>query len=71
MLIYFGWSIQKASTDAEDDPLLNPAHILVGTRGANREMAHKFADWMIRRDGGQKVVEEFEHNGVRLYSAAP
>ncbi|RDW80191.1 hypothetical protein BP6252_04829 [Coleophoma cylindrospora] len=63
--------IFKAGADEEDDPLLNPAHILVGTRGANREMAHKFADWMIRRDGGQKIVEDFEHNGVRLYSTAP
>ncbi|KAB8302067.1 hypothetical protein EYC80_005518 [Monilinia laxa] len=64
-------SIFKASTDDADDPLLNPAHILVGTRGKNIAMAHKFADWMIQRDGGQKVVEEFEVNGGILYSVAP
>lgn len=43
----------------------------MGTRGRNREMANKFADWMVRRDGGQKVIEEFEINGARLYAAAP
>ncbi|QSZ35376.1 hypothetical protein DSL72_008246 [Monilinia vaccinii-corymbosi] len=37
-------SIVKAGTDDADDPLLNPAHILVGTRGKNITMAHKFAD---------------------------
>ncbi|RAL63040.1 hypothetical protein DID88_004125 [Monilinia fructigena] len=63
--------IFKASTDDADDPLLNPAHILVGTRGKNIAMAHKFADWMIQRDGGQKVIEEFEVNGEILYSVAP
>lgn len=34
-------------------------------------MAHKFADWIIHRDGGQKVIEEFEVNGEILYSVAP
>lgn len=34
-------------------------------------MAHKFADWMIARDGGQKVIEEFEVNGAILYTGAP
>ncbi|TGO31802.1 hypothetical protein BHYA_0406g00050 [Botrytis hyacinthi] len=64
-------SVFKASTDAPDDPLLNPAHILVGTRGKNIAMAHKFADWMIARGGGQKVIEEFEVNGAILYTGAP
>lgn len=64
-------SIFKASTDALDDPLLNSAHILVGARGKNISIAHKFADWMIARDGGQKVVEEFAVNGAILYSVAP
>ncbi|KAJ8069750.1 hypothetical protein OCU04_000174 [Sclerotinia nivalis] len=64
-------SVFKAITDALDDPLLNPAHILVGTKGRNISMAHKFADWMIARDGGQKIVEEFEVNGAILYSVAP
>ncbi|KAL3426545.1 extracellular solute-binding protein family 1 [Phlyctema vagabunda] len=61
----------KLGTDDEDDPLLNPAHLLVGTRGENREMANKFADWIVRCDGGQKIIEEFEINGMRLYSTAP
>lgn len=34
-------------------------------------MAHKFADWMIAMDGGQKVIEEFEVNGAILYTGAP
>ncbi|KAM3079230.1 hypothetical protein ACMFMF_004153 [Clarireedia jacksonii] len=64
-------TIFKASTDDEDDPLLNPAHILVGTRGTNRDMANRFADWMIMRDGGQKVVQNFGVGGNILYSVAP
>ncbi|PQE12669.1 extracellular tungstate binding protein [Rutstroemia sp. NJR-2017a BBW] len=64
-------TVFKASTDDEDDPLLNPAHILVGTRGTNRDMANRFADWMIMKEGGQKVVRDFAVNGNILYSVAP
>ncbi|KAI9644028.1 hypothetical protein NHQ30_007380 [Ciborinia camelliae] len=64
-------SVFKASSDEADDPLLNPAHILVGTRGKNLAMAHRFADWMVARDGGQKIIEEFEVNSAILYSVAP
>ena len=51
--------------------MLNPANVLVGTRGKNREMANAFADWIARDDGGQKVVEEFAVNGVVLYTKVP
>ena len=34
-------------------------------------MANKFADWMIKEDGGQKVVREFQKNGIDLYTRAP
>ena len=34
-------------------------------------MANKFADWMIKEDGGQKVIKEFNKNGHNLYTTAP
>lgn len=34
-------------------------------------MANAFADWMVRDDGGQAVVEKFAVNGVVLYTKAP
>jgi ABC-type tungstate transport system permease subunit len=34
-------------------------------------MAHKFTDWMVWKNGGQKVIEEFEVGGARLYTVAP
>ena len=51
--------------------MLNPSRVLVGTHGRNKELANTFADWMVRDDGGQKVVESFAVNGVVLYSKAP
>lgn len=54
----------------ESDPLLNPAHILVGQCATNKEMANRFVDWMIS-DQGQRIVTEFAVNGVVLYSGAP
>lgn len=33
-------------------------------------MAHAFADWMVREDGGQKVVGGFMGGGVVLYTRA-
>ena len=62
---------QAQGKDDEEDPLLNPAHLLVGTEAANKEMANKFADWMIKEDGGQKVIKEFQKNGIDLYTTAP
>jgi len=58
-------------TDNEEDPLLNPAHALVGAFGANKGMATAFVDWLIRLDGGQRVIESFTVNGHILYSPAP
>ena len=51
--------------------LLNPAHALVGAYGINRGMAEEFASWLVRRDGGQKVVLQFAVNDVVLYAIAP
>ncbi|MCJ1280008.1 hypothetical protein MMC21_007833 [Puttea exsequens] len=64
-------TIYAQGKDDENDPLLNPAHLLVGTNAENKAMANKFADWMIREDGGQKVIDGFQKNGVDLYTTAP
>ena len=61
----------KESFEAhEDDPLLNPAHKLIGKYATNKETANNFVDWMIGGKG-QKIVREFEVNGVVLYLGAP
>jgi ABC-type tungstate transport system permease subunit len=55
---------------AEDDALLNPAHVLVRTYSPNKQLANSFADFMIS-DKGQETVREFKVNGVVLYADAP
>lgn len=57
--------------DDEQDPLLNPAHVLVGTGAENKALANEFVDWLIAEEGGQRVVRGFERGGVVLYSSAP
>lgn len=62
----------KEAFDARGgDVLLNPAHLLVGSRAREQEIAEAFAEWMGAEDGGQKVVEEFAVNGAVLHSTAP
>lgn len=51
--------------------MLNPAHLLVGTKSKNETEANAFVDWMIRHDGGQQVIKTFERNGAVLYTEAP
>ncbi|KAJ5476374.1 hypothetical protein N7475_002103 [Penicillium sp. IBT 31633x] len=63
-------SIYKAATDAPSDPLLNPAHMLVGRGAENEKMADRFARWVISAEG-QKVIVGFKKNGQQLYTAAP
>ncbi|KAK3291389.1 uncharacterized protein B0H64DRAFT_431914 [Chaetomium fimeti] len=63
-------TIFKAATDDAEDPLLNPAHLLVGARAPNPEMAKDFAGWLVGSEG-QGVVRGFEKNGEQLYSPAP
>ena len=55
----------------ETDILLNPARVLIGMYGKNKPMANAFADWMVRDDGGQRIVESFAVNDVVLYTKAP
>ncbi|KAI0539085.1 putative extracellular tungstate binding protein [Xylaria digitata] len=62
--------IYKAGTDDASDPLLNPAHLLIGAKAPNPERAVAFAEWVIS-DRGQSVITGFEKNGEKLYSAAP
>ncbi|KAJ5779390.1 hypothetical protein N7457_007110 [Penicillium paradoxum] len=63
-------TIYKAATDAPSDPLLNPAHMLVGKGAENEKMADRFAQWVISAEG-QKVIVGFKKNGQQLYTAAP
>jgi ABC-type tungstate transport system permease subunit len=63
-------SIYKAGTDDAEDPLLNPAHILVGAGARNEQMADAFAQWVIS-DAGQAVITGFKKNGEQLYTGAP
>jgi hypothetical protein len=62
---------QKSGGEEEDDLLLNPAHALVGTYGANRELANEFADWLGEMNGGQEIIGRFEVIGEVLYTRAP
>lgn len=65
-------STQLEGHDSDPDPiLLNPAHALVGKWGRYRDTARAFADWMVRADGGQKVVGGFVVGGMVLYTRAP
>ena len=65
--------IYKASTDEASDPLLNPAHVLLGAKidPKCKEICSDFMDWVKSADGGQKVIREFKHREEVLYSEAP
>ncbi len=63
-------TIFKAATDDADDPLLNPAHLLVGARAPNPKPAAAFAQWIVS-SSGQDVIKGFTKNGQQLYSPAP
>ena len=62
---------QAQGGDDEEDPLLNPAHLLVATQSPNKDVANDFTDWMNKADGGQRIVRSFEKNGMKLYSSIP
>ena len=67
-----GMVVYKEAVDAnEDDPLINPAHVLVGARARDKPLAERFVDWLISSEGGQKVVGEFAVGDVVLHSRAP
>ncbi len=62
--------IYKAGTDDASDPLLNPAHLLVGAKARNPDRAVAFAEWVVS-DRGQSVIAGFQKNNQNLYSPAP
>jgi ABC-type tungstate transport system permease subunit len=62
--------IYKAGTDSADDPLLNPAHLLVGKKAPHAKTANDFAKWLVSKKG-QDVVVGFKKDGQQLYSPAP
>ncbi|KAI0485823.1 putative extracellular tungstate binding protein [Xylaria cf. heliscus] len=62
--------VYKAGADDAGDPLLNPAHLLIGAKAPNPDRAVAFAEWVIS-DRGQSVIAGFEKNGEKLYSPAP
>ncbi len=67
-----GMIVYREAFDADaDDPLLNPAHVLVGARARDTEIAEAFVDWLVSSEGGQKVVGEFAMNGTVLHSRVP
>lgn len=52
--------------DNDEDPvLLDPARLLVGTYDPNRYMAEAFADWIVRADGGQKIIKGFANTTAK------
>lgn len=61
----------EGKDDDEDPVLLNPARLLVGSYGQNKDIANAFADWIEKPDGGQKVIKGFAKNGKILYTVAP
>ncbi|OGE50191.1 hypothetical protein PENARI_c018G00572 [Penicillium arizonense] len=63
-------TIYKAATDEASDPLLNPAHMLVGKNAKNEKTADQFVQWVIS-DEGQNVITGFKKNGQQLYTEAP
>lgn len=66
-------AIFKAGSDDSEDPLLNPAHVLLGAKAdvEHLDLCRSFLDWVVSTDGGQKVIEEFKKNGEVLYTKAP
>ncbi|KLJ11864.1 hypothetical protein EMPG_12985 [Blastomyces silverae] len=63
-------TVYKAGSDEADDPLLNPAHLLIGAKAQDPALAKKFAEWLVSKDG-QAVVTGFKKGGQQLYSGAP
>ncbi|EKC97609.1 hypothetical protein A1Q2_08068 [Trichosporon asahii var. asahii CBS 8904] len=62
--------IFKAGSDEADDPLLNPARVLVGAKAPNPDRARQFAQW-VTGPSAQKAITGFKKNGQQLYTGAP
>jgi ABC-type tungstate transport system permease subunit len=59
-------------TGESEPELLNPAHLLVGSKAQNKPLAQDFSDW-VRSQDGQTVIANFHHqdNGQCLYKPYP
>ncbi|KAG6829411.1 hypothetical protein H0H92_004613 [Tricholoma furcatifolium] len=66
-------TIYKAGSDNATDPLLNPAHVLLGAKAtaADKDIWTAFMTWVVSANGGQAVIQNFSKNGQVLYSTAP
>jgi hypothetical protein len=51
--------------------LLKRADFVIGSKANNKQRANDFVDWVIRADGGQKVIGDFSPNGTVVFSPAP
>lgn len=49
------------------DSLSNPAHALLGMHAKYKKEGALFMDWLVREDGGRKVISELKWNGVQAY----
>ncbi|PPR04194.1 hypothetical protein CVT24_010742 [Panaeolus cyanescens] len=65
--------VYKIGSDNADDPLLNPAHVLLGKQAsrANEDTCKAFMTWVVADNGGQKVIDHFPPGKETLYSRAP
>lgn len=65
--------VYKIGSDEADDPLLNPGHMLRGSRipAVNAEISRAFMAWVASPKGGQKIIEKFSKHGIILYTKAP
>lgn len=63
----------KVGSDDANDPLLNPGHILRGSRTSaiHADISKAFMEWVASSHGGQKVIEMFSKNDIVLYTKAP
>ncbi|CAA7270307.1 unnamed protein product [Cyclocybe aegerita] len=64
--------IFKLGSDNAADLLLNPGHVLYGTKALDHEgICRAFMDWVASSTGGQKILESFSKSGHVMYSKAP
>ncbi|KAF8836258.1 hypothetical protein BDN67DRAFT_1014851 [Paxillus ammoniavirescens] len=68
----------QGGDDDPNDPLLNPGHVLLGSKAKSEDRViwEKFMTWVVDHDGGQKVVRDFKKpsgsgKAEQLYSEAP
>ncbi|KAL4972962.1 hypothetical protein BDW66DRAFT_143130 [Aspergillus desertorum] len=63
-------TVYKHGQDDVKDVLLMPAHLLVGAKAQDLDVAKDFAAWAISKEG-QDAIAGFKKNGQQVYSTAP